>query len=1256
VLGVEAVTTREELARLLAQQRERSGKSLRALGRAVGSGTSTVGDWCGGRTLPFPGQDAVFVQLLREIGVEDTDPWVDALVRVRAGPRRARREGTPPYRGLDSFRVEDADRFFGRDDLVRETHDRLRELATADATRILVVVGPSGSGKSSLLHAGLVPRLRADGLSVVGFTPGARPAAALDEHLAGAEDGRLVGLAVVVDQAEELFTECEDAAEREAFVAALARLASPGPGRRVVVVGLRIDFYAHLVATGQLTLPLQHNQVLVGPMSRGELTAAVVEPARQAGFSVDGALVELILHDFIPPGSLAGHHDPGALPLLSHVLLETWHHATRGRMTVDDYRAAGGIRRAVEDSAEHAFGRLPGDQQARARELFLRLVHVDRNSLATRRSATYDELAGDASGGSGRDRARALLEPFVEARLVTAGESSVEITHEALLAAWPRLQGWIEEDRAGVALHRRIREATSVWLDHERDASALARGARLAAMQQWAEGDAARYLNRDERDFLAASAQAEALAEQARRRRTRRLRTLAAAATALGVLAASLAVVAGYQRSEAVGAREESLSSRLAVSSDLQRDNDPTVAAYLAVSGYRAAPTSQARASLFQTDDSPFGTRYTGGPGTTAVAASPGGGLVAAGNAAEGTIQLFTQRDGGLERAGVISLGEEVVAYAVVLSPDETVLAVGDTTPAVTLWDVSDPEAPNRIGRPLTGPTGPVQRLAITPDGTELAASGQGDGIFRWDVSDPARPAPRPTLPSATTSWGLAYSPDGASLAFGESDGHVRLWALGPAPHEVGLVRIGDREIYTVAFSPDGGRLVAGSNNGEVHLWDVSAPTAPVPLTLPENRFRSRVNSAAFSPDGAHLVAGSSDATLRAWDARDLTPVADLPHPAALTEARFTQDSALLVTGAGDGTTRLWDLAAVIPPHLDARVFGLTFAADGARLAAFSGADTGVWDMADPARPERVAALSAPDPDEPFSGAGDMTLDGRLLVQGTTGGHVHLVDISNPAAPEFVGGPLAASEGVLVEQAAVSADSTLLAVASDDGTVRLWDVDDPRRPRAKAVLQDTNEIMLNVTWSPTAPLLAANSADGYTYLYDVTDADHPERVGRLGGFESESYASAFTPDGRSLAVGGTDTVVILWDVSDPADPERIGEPITGPPSRVYDLSFGPGGTTLAAAITDGTTWVWDTHDLPGAVRSAVFGPFDGPSFAVAVSPDGALYAGSGADQQIHLWSSDEQATIDGVCARVGDPLTAEEWSRYVPDEPYEPPC
>jgi WD40 repeat protein len=1254
VLRIEAVTTREELGGLLTDLRGRSGKSLRALARAVDSGTSTIGDWCAGRTLPFPSQDIVFVCLLRELGVDDADPWLDAMVRLRGAVRRVRRAGTPPYRGLDSFRCEDAERFFGRDDLIDRTRARLAEVAAGDGPRVLVVVGPSGSGKSSLLHAGLIPRLRHEGIPAAALTPGAD----LDDALAGPLDARTV----VVDQVEELFTECPDPVEREAVLTALVRLASTGPDPPVVVLGLRIDFYPHLAATGLLTEALQHHQVLVGPMSREELTAAVVEPARQAGFSVDAALVDLILHDFVPPGSLGGHHDPGALPLLSHVLLETWHHATRGRMTIDDYRAAGGIERAVEGSAEDAFGRLAAGDQARAREVFLRLVNLHRGSVATRSTASYDELAGllagDPPDGSPADRARAFLGPFIDARLVTAEESTVEITHEALLAAWPRLQGWIVEDREGMALHRRISEATGVWLDHERDPSTLARGARLAAMQQWAAGDAARYLNRDDRDFLEASADAAAEAERSRRRGTRRLRSLAAVATAFAVLSASLAVVASSQRSRAEDARDDALSRQLAVSGDQHRDNDPTVAAHLAMSGYQVAPTAQARSALLQTADSPFATRYTGGAGTTAVAASPDRGLVASSNSAEGTVQLFTPSRGGrLARAGVIDLDQDgVEIYALALTPDETVLAVGDTTPAITLWDVSDPAAPRRIGEPLAGPTGPIQHLAVTPAGTELAATGKGDGVFRWDISDPRRPRALATLPSATVSWGLAYSPDGASLAFGQDDGHVRLWALGPVPHEVAVVQIGNGQIYTVAFSPDGRRLVAGSNDGQVHVLDVSAPASPSEVALPESGFRSRVNTAAFSPDGAYLVAGSSDATLRVWDADDGTHLGDLPHPAALTDARFVHDGEVVVTGATDGMTRLWDMTAVLAPKLDARVFGLTFSAGGTRLAGFSGTDAGVWDVSDPARPVRLVEVTSPDPADPFSGAGDMSADGRLLAPGTKFGHVDLIDISEPAAPEPAGDPLEASADVQVEQTAFRPDGKLLASASDDGSVHVWDVSDPTRARRTAALQDTQEIMLNVTWSPTAPLLAASSADGRTYLYDVADPDRPELVARLGGLDSGAYAAAFTPDGHTLAVGGDDAVVLLWDVSDPAAPERIGDPITGPPSRIFDLAFGPGGTTLAAAITDGTIWAWDTPEDRDPVRSAVFGPFDGPDFAVAVSPDGSLVAGSGADQTIHLWPSAEQATIEAICAQVGDPMTADEWARYVPDERYRPPC
>lgn len=1289
--SVDEITTRDELGRCLTDLRSRSGKSLRQLGRAIGSGPSTVGDWCRAKTLPFPGQDAVFVRLLEELGIEDTGVWVDALVRVRSGPRRARRDGTPPYRGLHSFRPQDRDWFFGRRDLVETTLKRLRRTREAvDRPRLLFVLGPSGSGKSSLLHAGLIPRLDAEGITAISVTPGPHPMATLtaamadalgevpppdpladpqgtaaasawlDAALSGSDGAAHPPFALVVDQFEELFTQCDDEHERDAFVAALTAIGSTGDDGRDVVIGLRIDFYPDVAATERLAPALADAQVLVGPMSRAELTEAIVEPARRAGFSVDDDLVELVLHDFIPSGSLPGRHDPGSLPLLSHALLETWHHASRGRMTVHDYRAAGGITQAVEDSAEHAFGLLAADDRDPAREAFLRMVHVDVTGVATRRVATYEEIAGlapgDTSGRSARELALSLLGPFVDARLVTTRESTVEIAHEALLAAWPRLRDWLDEDRDSLLLHRRISEATQVWLDHARDPSALAQGARLAAMQQWAGGDARRHLNRDERAFLTESTERALDAERSARRQARRLRVLLGATGAFGLLAATLAIVANDERSDAVTARDDALSRQLAVTAERLRGTDPTAAAHLAVSGYRVAPTSQARSALLQTADLPLPTRFTGGPGPTAVDASPGTGIVALSNSVDGTVQLFSQDGGGLVRAGLIQPDDpEADVYALALTPDENLLAVGDTAATVNLWNVSDATAPRLVAGPLHGPSGAVQRLAVTSDGSQIAASGEGDGIFRWDVTDPERPRPLQTIPSATGSWGLAYSPDGSHLAFGQDDGHVQMWALDGAPHQVHDLRLGEREIYTVAFSPDGRTLVAGSQNGELRAWNLAVPGPPDPIALPENRFRSWVNIAAFSPDGAYLVAGSSDATLRVWDAAEWTHAGDLPHPAPLTQATFTRDGDVLVTAATDGAARLWDLAAALPHRMDARVFSLAFSADGTRLAGFAGADTGVWDISDPARPVRLVDVASPDPDAPFSGSGDMTRDGRLLAQGAVDGTVHLVDVSEPDDPQLVGGPLGGSEA-LVEQVAFSADGSLLAAAGDDGTVRIWDVADPRRPRSTAVVTDTEKIVLNVTWSPTAPVLVANSADGFTYLYDVADPDRPRLVARLDGFDSESYAAAFTPDGRTLAVGGSDTVVILWDVDDPAHPVRIGDPITGPPSRVYDLSFAPDGASLAAAVTDGTIWVWDTGEMLQPARSAVLGPFEGPAFTVAVSPDGSLLAGSGADQEIHLWPTDEALAIDGICARVGDPMTGDEWTTHVPDQPFEPPC
>lgn len=1300
--AVDGVVTRGELAEMLTALRQVSGRSLRDLGRDVGVGKSTVDDWCAGRRLPFPKQDAAFGRLLEQLGIDDVDPWLDALRRVRGAARSTRRAGHAPYRGLDVFRAEDRAWFFGRDELVARLHARFCGIVESPRRpRLLFVVGASGSGKSSLLHAGLGPRLRDDGHPLVSLSPGAHPlrrlAGALADHAGtapppeGADDERLgawlatatdvlagetggartpdrdPGLVVVVDQFEELFTTCEDPAEQAAFLTALDRLASGPAPPRTVVVGLRIDFYPALVATGQWTAPLQDAQILVEPMTRAELTAAIVEPARRAGITVDDALVELALRELIAPGAIDERPDAGALPLLSHALLEAWHHASGDRITADDYRDAGGIRRAVEESAEHAYRGLDERAQVVAQRMFLRLVNVDPNNVATRRTATRDELAGLAAGtAAGDDRATppdTVLAAFVDARLVTAHESTVEIAHEALLGAWPRLRSWIDGDREGILLRRRLGDATQVWLEHDRDPSALATGARLEVMQRWADGDAAAHLSPDEHAFLDASTERAVGEARTRRRRTRRLRVLAAATTAMAVLAASLAAVARDQRSDAVTARDEALSRQLALSADALRDTDPSVAAHLALRGYEVAPTAQARAALLETADLPFTTRYAGGAGSTAVGASRGDGLVASSNSVDGTVQLFTQTgsdqdqaDRLLVRRGVIEVGDPgVEVYALALTPDDAVLAVGDTSASVDLWDVTDPDAPSHLAGPLAGPDGPVQHLAVSADGTELAASGRGPGIARWDISDPSAPDLLPTIPSDSTTLGVAYSPDGSHIAFGQATGRVRLWRLGTTPSEVASLQVGDRDVDAVAFSPDGRTLAAGGKGNEARAWDIGDPASPTEVPLSDRDFGAWVNATAFSPDGKYLVAGSSDGTLRVWSTADWSVSADLPHPDAITQVAFTRDGATLVSVATDGATRLWDLAAAVPPMLDARAFSLTYSDDGARLAAFSGADTGVWDTSDPDRPVRLVKVTSPDPEAPFSGSGDMTGDGDLLVQGAVDGTVHLVDVTDPVAPLFVGGPLGGSDA-LVEQAAFSNDGGLVAAAGDDGTVRVWDVGSPERPRLAATLHDSRQIMLNVVWSPAGPLLAANGSDGLTYLYDLEDPDEPELLARLDGFDSDSYASAFTSDGRTLAVGGSDRIVILWDLRDPSAPERIGDPITGPPSRIYDLAFSPGGELLVGAVVDGTAWVWDAGDLRAPRRTAVLGPFDGPAFTVAVSPDGATVAASGADRQIHLWPTDEAAVVAATCSRLGDPLTEDEWTTHMPDEPFEPPC
>ena len=391
-------------------------------------------------------------------------------------------EGICPFKGLASFEPVDADYFFGRERLVAELVARLV------GARFLGIVGPSGSGKSSVLRAGLLPALAggvlpgSEGWRRLLLRPGERP---LDElrrvlvsgakdPLAEALDALPPGarLLLAVDQLEELFTACRSEAERAAFVDTLARAAADPEGRAVVVVALRADFYGRFAAYPGLAELLGGNHVLVGPMQASELRRVVELPAGRVGLRVEPELADALVDDV--------EGEPGALPLLSTALLELWQKRHDNALTLAAYRESGGVHGAVARLAEGTYARVPDERKPLVRAVMLRLVGEGEGDAPVRRRAPLAELDLERN-----EDVADVLATLADSRLVTVSEGTVEVAHEALLREWPRLREWIEEDTEGRRLRRHITQAASEWDAAGRDRGELYRGARLAAALDW---------------------------------------------------------------------------------------------------------------------------------------------------------------------------------------------------------------------------------------------------------------------------------------------------------------------------------------------------------------------------------------------------------------------------------------------------------------------------------------------------------------------------------------------------------------------------------------------------------------------------------------------------------------------------------------------------------------------------------------------------------------------------------------------------
>ena len=1199
-MATPSMDERASLAAALNAARIERHMSIRAAARLAGVPAATVQGWLNGRYFPTPALRHEFSALATALGLEDrltSTLWIGADEVREIDPLAT------PYLGLAPYGVSDAELFFGRD----AEAERLASAVMAvrgSPSPVVVVVGGSGSGKSSLLASGLAGRECLEsgvlgGWSTRFLTVGELPVAVDIAH----HDQELW----IVDQVEDGL--------EELGVAPLSGLGSLPEGV-VVVMAVRSDAFARLAEIPALTEPIGRPFVIT-PMSTNEVREVVRRPCERLGAKVEESLVELVLRDV---GLTSDHAtlSGGVLPLLSNALMVTWaNRRSDGSMTTAEYLANGGLPGSVNALAEKVYAQLPEAELDLAHATFLTLVEIDQSGVR-RRAVDVADLTQHQMD---------LLKPFIGQRLVSVSDvPKVQISHDALLTSWDRLADWVARDRDRLRALDHVRHAAQAWSDNDRSDDLLLPVDRVPGLHDVTAGrleDAP--LTALEREFLAASGKHFETQLQVEQGTIRRLRGQRATISVMLVIALVLAVITSslYARTQSVQLAAQ--SRQVAGNAASLRVKDPNLRAQMALAASALSDTVEGRSALLDVGATDVPTRWLG-VGSATVAASPDGRVVVRGDGA-GALTVWRQGDLATSqgtRLVVDPRGRAIYAVAVELVDSRYLVAVAGSDVAAVV-DVTDtPKVLHSVSSASA-----VYGAAFSRE-EHLVAFGGEAGTSVWTVAGGT--AAELTTVAAPTH---AVAFRGGTL-FTAGAGMVATWRLsgGTFTADATLVDEGAAaatRIQVLAVSPDGRTLAGAYDAPRVALWNLADLSALTPLTVGSDW----INGLAYSSDSSRLAVASSDQHAYVVAVSDGSTVRTLTDPSKLTSVGWSGTS--IVTGGVDGTLRVWQEKSPIARQSGKAIW--QFASDTGGRTWFAGASSGkisLW------RVDGQTLVAMPTPQMPNGLASTTALaiapDGSRMSVGTRTGVLVTWGLTPAGAANARTDQIMPSGAIR----SISFDSTgnLLAAAPTDGsTVIVSRSDDSSwRPVAKV----SSDTAMLVAFDPERPVLTLSLAANEVQVWDTSDPAAPTKKAAI---HTDSTPSVQITGSGGLLVIGTDVgTVSIWDVSDAAAPTLLQEHKDAL-SAIYGLAITPDSSLVAAASADGLLWVWNVHDkslqfeLDGSLTSA---------YETRFIANGALLAATGESGIVRTWPIDRESVRNDLCGRLGDPLSSDERSRYLP--------